>query len=53
VDTIPIRKHLGRGIPLSHAADFLIVIDGEDNSAVLTDPYYDVFQYQYSVITRW
>jgi hypothetical protein len=52
VDTIPDQGNTSAaGIPLSHAADFLIVIDGEDNSAVLTDPYYDVFQYQYSVIT--
>ena len=38
----------GRG--LAQGADFLIRIDGEENSAMLTDPYYDVFQYQYSVL---
>ena len=39
------------GVEYSRAADFLIVLDGADNSAVLTDPYYDVFQYQYAVQT--
>jgi hypothetical protein len=34
---------------LERAADFLIRIDGEENSVMLTDPYYDVFQYQYAV----
>ncbi len=51
-DTIPNQGNTSAmGIPLSRAADFLIVIDGKDNSALLTDPYYDIFQYQYSVIT--
>ncbi len=38
------------GREFAQAADFLICIDGEDNSVMLTDPYYDVFQYQYSVL---
>ncbi len=51
-DTIPAQGNLtALGVPLNRAADFLIVIDGKDGSAVLTDPYYDIFQYQYSVIT--
>lgn len=37
------------GRELAQGADFLICIDGEENSVMLTDPYYDVFQYQYSV----
>ncbi|MCE5188313.1 MAG: family 2 glycosyl transferase [Eubacteriales bacterium] len=37
------------GIPLANAADFLIVLNGEANSSMLVDPYYDVFQFQYSV----
>lgn len=39
------------GIGYSRAADFLIVLDGTGNSTVLSDPYYDVFQYQYSMQT--
>lgn len=30
-------------------ADFLIVINGQDNTRVLTDAYYDAFHYQYAV----
>lgn len=51
-DTIPNQGNTSAmGIPLARAADFLIAIDGKDHSALLTDPYYDIFQYQYSVIT--
>lgn len=53
VDTISGQGNTtAKGVPLSHAADFLVVIDGRDASAVLTDPYYDVFQYQYSVQSK-
>lgn len=38
-----------QGRALENAADFLIVIDGEENSEMLVDPYYDVFHYQYAV----
>lgn len=52
VDTIPDQGNLTYGDKaLSRAADFLIVLDGETDSTVLTDPYYDIFQYQYSVQT--
>ncbi|HRX58105.1 MAG TPA: family 2 glycosyl transferase [Eubacteriales bacterium] len=37
------------GRSFERAADFLIVVDGEENSVMLVDPYYDVFQYQYAV----
>ena len=40
------------GVSLNKAADFLIQINGETNSVMLVDPYYDVFQYQYSVQTQ-
>lgn len=50
VDTIPGQGNTAcNGVSFSRAADFLIVLDGETNSAVLTDPYYDVFHYQYAV----
>ena len=38
-----------QGLSFARAADFLLVLDGETNSRMLVDPYYDVFQYQYSV----
>ena len=51
-DTIPGQGNASAlGMPLSREADFLIVIDGKNNSAMLTDPYYDIYQYQYSVVT--
>ncbi|NLI55341.1 MAG: family 2 glycosyl transferase [Clostridiales bacterium] len=51
-DTIADQGNLSyQGVDYSRAADFLIVLDGADHSAVLTDPYYDIFQYQYSVQT--
>ena len=37
------------GLTFSSDADFLIVLNSETDSAMLVDPYYDVFQYQYSV----
>ncbi len=37
------------GLTFASGADFLIVLNGETGSAMLVDPYYDVFQYQYSV----
>ena len=37
------------GLTFSSDADFLIVLNGETDSAMLVDPYYDVFQYQYAV----
>ncbi len=49
-DTIPNQGNLSyEGIPFAQAADFLISINTEANSIMLVDPYYDVFQYQYSV----
>lgn len=52
VDTIPNQGNLSYdGVSFDRAADFLIVLDGQDNSLLLVDPYYDVFQYQYSVQT--
>ncbi|MEN6418108.1 MAG: hypothetical protein ABFC73_04215 [Clostridiaceae bacterium] len=37
------------GLSFASGADFLIVLNGTDQSVMLTDVYYDVFQYQYSV----
>jgi len=52
-DTIPEQGNLSYGgLQFSNAADFLIVLDGQNQSAMLTDVYYDVFQYQYSVQSR-
>jgi hypothetical protein len=49
-DTIPEQGNLSyNGLQFAQAADFLIVLNGADNSSMLTDVYYDVFQYQYSV----
>lgn len=51
-DTIPNQGNLSyQGISFDRAADFLIVLNGQDGSAMLVDPYYDVFQYQYAVQT--
>ena len=51
-DTIPNQGNLSyQGAAYDRAADFLIVLNGPDNSTMLVDPYYDVFQYQYSVQT--
>ncbi len=41
-----------QGVSLRKDADFLIQLNGEATSVMLVDPYYDVFQYQYSVLTR-
>jgi len=52
-DTIPDQGNLSyNNIEFSRAADFLIVLNGSDQSRMLTDVYYDVFQYQYSVQNR-
>lgn len=49
-DTIADQGNLSyEGVSFARAADFLIRIDSETNSVMLVDPYYDVFQYQYSV----
>ncbi|HWP21646.1 MAG TPA: hypothetical protein VN417_02795 [Candidatus Cryosericum sp.] len=49
-DTIAGQGNLTyQGLTFSSAADFLIVLNGETDSVMLTDVYYDVFQYQYSV----
>ncbi|HML68147.1 MAG TPA: family 2 glycosyl transferase [Clostridia bacterium] len=51
-DTIPNQGNLSyQGAKFDRAADFLIVLNGPDNSTMLVDPYYDVFQYQYAVQT--
>lgn len=39
------------GMSFSDGADFLLRLNGKDNSAVLVDSYYDSFQYSYSVQT--
>ncbi len=50
-DTIPGQGNTSyETISFDRAADFLLVLNGETNSALLIDPYYDVFQYQYSVL---
>lgn len=51
IDTIPGQgsssiKDLGLNIP--DGTDFVIVIDGKNNSRVLVDSYYDSFYYMYS-----
>ena len=38
-----------QGVSFQKDADFLIQLNGEATSVMLVDPYYDVFQYQYSV----
>jgi len=38
------------GVEFERAMNFAIVIDGRYNSAVLVDPYYDVFYRQYSLL---
>jgi len=49
-DTIADQGNLSfEGISFAQAADFLIKIDSKTDSVMLVDPYYDVFQYQYSV----
>ena len=49
-DTIPDQGNYSyEGISFAQAADFLIKLNTETNSVMLVDPYYDVFQYQYSV----
>ena len=51
-DTIPDQGNLSFGaLQFASAADFLIQLHGQDDSLMLVDPYYDVFQYQYSVQT--
>ncbi|MBA4348003.1 MAG: family 2 glycosyl transferase [Clostridiales bacterium] len=52
-DTIPEQGNLSHGgLKFANAADFLIVLNGQDQSAILNDVYYDVFQYQYSVQSK-
>ena len=49
-DTIPDQGNLSFGqVSFAQGADFLIQLHGETDSIMLVDPYYDVFQYQYSV----
>ena len=49
-DTIPDQGNLSFGaLQFASAADFLIQLHGQDDSVMLVDQYYDVFQYQYSV----
>jgi len=49
-DTIPDQGNLSyNGTQFARAADFLIELNAETTSVLLVDPYYDVFQYQYSV----
>ena len=49
-DTIPNQGNFSyEGKQFAQAADFLIKLNTETNSVMLVDPYYDVFQYQYSV----
>ena len=49
-DTIPNQGNLSyNGTQFARAADFLIELNAETTSVMLVDPYYDVFQYHYSV----
>ena len=41
-----------RGLTFSEAADCLLVINGKDNTRILTDAYEDVFHYKYGVIQQ-
>jgi len=53
VDTIPGQGNTSyNDVSFDNAADFLIQLNGAENSALLVDPYYDVFQYQYSIQTQ-
>lgn len=51
-DTIPNQGNRSFGaMQFASGADFLIQLHGENDSVMLVDPYYDVFQYQYAVQT--
>ena len=48
LDTIDGQGNLSQALgKFSRAADFLIVIDGQDRSRIMVDAYYDSFQYLY------
>lgn len=50
VDTIPEQGNLFyQQASFARGVDFLIHLPNETDSVLLVDPYYDVFQYQYSV----
>ncbi len=50
IDTIPGQgSRYYQGQDLGVEADFLLVIDGKDNTTVLVDPYYDTTYYNYGV----
>lgn len=52
IDTLPGQGNTSyRGRSLERGADFLLRIDGRDNSALLVDPYYDpnLMLYEYSI----
>ncbi len=52
-DTISDQGNTSYGdIKFADATDFVLVLDGAENSRVLVDRYYDVFSYQYSVQTK-
>jgi len=49
-DTISEQGNLAFGtLQFASGADFLIQLHGQDDSMMLVDPYYDVFQYQYAI----
>lgn len=49
IDTIQNQGNLSyNGVTFNKASDFLIYINGKDDSHILVDPYYDSFQYLYS-----
>ncbi|HOV69414.1 MAG TPA: family 2 glycosyl transferase, partial [Clostridia bacterium] len=46
------KKSVSYGLTFSGRADFLVLLNGKDNTHVLTDAYYDVFYYQYSILRK-
>ncbi len=42
----------GEGVTFDSSADFVICINGEDNSRIVVDQYYDAFYYQYGELYK-
>lgn len=52
IDTIAAQGNSSyHGVSFSQDSDFLLILDGEKESKLLVDPYYDIFHFQYAFIT--